>query len=68
MELVYTSKLRRIWTLDSNHELLWEHGGHFDSKAWHIEKWDDEDMFEKRWGFSSKVEALKFWNERLALK
>ena len=63
MELVYKNQWRKIWRLDANHELLWEHGGHFDNKAWHIEKWDDDDMFEKRWGFSAKRDAVKFWNE-----
>lgn len=63
MHLVYKNKWRKIWKLDDHHELLWQHGGHFDSKIWHIEKWDDEGMFEKRWGFSTKGEALRFWQK-----
>ena len=64
MQLVYKHKWRTVWKLDEHHELLHEPGWNLDNKAWHIEIWDDEDMFEKRLGFSTKGEALKFWNEK----
>jgi hypothetical protein len=63
MQLVYKHKWCKIWKLDNYYELLHEPGSNLDAKAWHIEKWDDEDMFEKRWGFSTKGEALRFWQE-----
>ena len=63
MELVYKNKSRKIWRLDANHELLHEPGLNLDGKAWHIEKWDDDDMLANRWGFSTKQDAVKFWNE-----
>lgn len=63
MELIYKHKWCKIWKLDNRHELIWNHGGYLDSKAWHIEKCDDAEMFEARWGFSTKRDALKFWEE-----
>lgn len=63
MELIYKHRWRKIWKLDDCHELIWEHGGHLDSKAWHIEKWSNGETFEARWGFSTKRDALKFWEQ-----
>ena len=61
IELLYNHKWRKIWKLDDNHELVWSHGAYLDGKAWRIEKWDDDETYEKGWAFSTKRDAMKFW-------
>ena len=68
MKLVVKHKWSKIWELDSEgHYILeWRAYGFVDNKAWHLERDRAPDTLEGKdtaeWHFSTKREALKFYN------
>ncbi|WED25126.1 hypothetical protein CRP902_gp30 [Roseobacter phage CRP-902] len=62
MQLIKKHKWCKIWKLDGHHELEWSKIDHTDNKAWHITKTDADGFIDKRWHFSTKRDAMKFWN------
>ena len=68
MKLVYKHKWTKIWELDSegHYTLEWSSFGFVDNKAWHLDRDRAPDTVggkdRAKWHFSTKREALKFYN------
>lgn len=64
MKLIYNHKWRKIWKLNDRFELLKVNPQVY-GKTWIIEKTDENDFIENRWSFSTKRDAIKFYQEGL---